>query len=193
MVEHGIDSSPDHRVLESVSSSGVEFNTVDQLRHNVQSQCFAFSVFIALNNMLHIFKWCEVLLIDDITNGAKTIARFMVSTYTAISLIFWSAGFVAYTSTGEKIIDEDGGSKICLQMWFAGVMVYFFSFMGWYDEPGRGAMSLKKKIRLYYLINTIPCRFVSGLRFWAVRSTTRRRPYRCASTTSFTASANSQC
>ena len=119
------------RLAGSSYGSGTPFSTTDQLRHNVQSQNFAFSVFIALNNVLHIFKWCEVLSIEDVEPGAKTIGRFMVLTYTVIAAIFFFAAGVAFSSTDGELVDEENGSKACVNLWIAGCIVYFVLFMGW--------------------------------------------------------------
>ena len=107
-----------------------KLSTTDQLRYNVQSQSFAFSLFIAINNALHIFKWCEVLNMDAITSGAQTIARFMVAVYTVVFFIFASGCYVTYNVSGDD--HESSGSDTCIYFWLAGVVVYFVCFQAWY-------------------------------------------------------------
>ena len=91
---------------------------------NAHNQAFGFSLAICLNCLLYIFKWCEVLLAPEPTQGAKVLAEFMVMSYAIEFTIFGWAALVARYGTDENDLSKEGG-RTCLYLWAAGVIVYY--------------------------------------------------------------------
>jgi len=111
-------------------SISVQFTPLDQLIYNVDDHTYGFSLFICLNSVLYLLKWCEVLYMPEATPGALFLSKYMILWYAVISTVFASAAIVARKSTDDKYYTNEGSAD-CLYIWATGVALFVSFFMAW--------------------------------------------------------------
>jgi len=122
IVHTGAEEEGRRRFLEEESDGDrVEFSPLEQLVYNVDQHAFGFSVAIALNGLLYVFKALEILAAPGNTPGAIVLAKFTALQNAVQFGIFGVAAAVTRMETTDSFQEE--GGRHCLYIWAAAVLL----------------------------------------------------------------------
>lgn len=103
------------------------YTPVQQMQQNIYGRCFGFTLCIALNNLLYIFKWMEIITDPNASPGAVTISRHQAGAYMGVCFITCIAARLAHHGTSDK----EGVGKYVMYLWMFGNVAYIGSFYYW--------------------------------------------------------------